>query len=97
MLAGFEAFEGAFKQCAAAGGQAHQHGACGVVGGHEGGFLFEGGAGIQAFLEQEGGGEDFLLAGHEGALHGGGTAPGGQLREVQVDPAVAQGFQRGQR
>ena len=97
MLAGFETLKGAFEQRAAAGGQAHKHATGGVVGGHGGGFLFEGGAGIQAFLEQEGGGEDFLLAGHEGALHGGGAAPGGQLGEVQVHPAVAQGFQRGQR
>ena len=44
-------------------------------------------AGVQPLLEAEGRGAGHLVAGHHGVLHGGGAAPRGQQREVQVDPA----------
>ena len=45
-------------------------------------------AGVQAPLDQEGGGAGHLVAGHHRVLHRRRPAPGGQQREVQVDPAV---------
>ena len=45
--------------------------------------------GVQPLLQTEGDGAGDVVAGDDGALHGGGAAPGRQQGEVQVYPAVA--------
>ncbi len=50
-------------------------------------------AGVQALLDQEGGRAGDLVAGHHRVLDGRGAAPGGEQREVQVDPAVLRDLQ----
>ena len=60
----------------------------GVVGAHRLGERAEHGPGVEALLEEERRGAGDVVAGHDGALHRRGSAPGGQQREVEVDPAV---------
>ncbi len=57
----------------------------------------EDGAGVQPFFEEERDGPGDVISGDDGALHRCGTAPGGQQREVQVDPAVPGNIQGGAR
>ena len=51
-------------------------------------------AGVEPLLQPEGGGAGDLVAVPERGLHGRRAAPGGQQREVQVDPAVPGHVQR---
>ena len=51
-------------------------------------------AGVKSLLQLEDAGAGDLVAVEHGVLHGGSTAPGGQEREVQVDPAEAGDLQR---
>lgn len=44
-------------------------------------------AGVEPLLDQEGRRAGHLVPGHDRVLHGGRAAPGGQQREVEVDPA----------
>ena len=54
-------------------------------------------AGVQARLQLEDAGAGDLVAVQHGVLHRRRAAPGGQQREVQVDPAVLGDLQRGRR
>ncbi len=54
-------------------------------------------AGVEPLLEQEGGGAGDVVAVPHRVLHGCRAAPGGQQREVQVDPAEARDVEGGTR
>ena len=56
---------------------------------HRFGECPEDGTGVQPLLKTEGNGAGDVVAGNDGALHGGGAAPGRQQGKVQVHPAVA--------
>src|SRR6266542_3209077 len=78
-------------------GQPVQQVACGVPGTDGRGERPVHRAGVQPGFEQEHAGTGQLVAVQHSVLDGRGAPPGGQQREVQVDPAMARDRQRGLR
>lgn len=83
-----DAVHGRGQQPGAGEGEPGQQVAAGVTGPDHLGHRAVDGAGVEALLDEEGGGPGDLVARHDRVLNGRGATPGGQQREVQVDPAV---------
>ena len=94
---GGDPVEGGDQEAGAADGEPAEQVAGGVAGADGLGDRAEDRAGIQPCLQAEGGRAGDLVTGPDRVLHRCGAAPGGQQREVQVDPAVRRQVQGGLR